>query len=124
MVYCVRLVSSVVAAFEPLCSAHRACGHRSTDATLGPLFVKLLTLCAELLRSTEVPDAMVNGIWQAVEHLVQCAPALTGPAALELGFAELASSQLRKLGTAAEWLVREQHRISTCTRGSIEHMSG
>eukprot|EP01043_Picozoa_sp_COSAG02_P038772 COSAG02_NODE_3014_length_7551_cov_83.019995_6_plen_68_part_00 len=67
---------------------------------------------------------MVNGTWLAVEHLVQCSPALTGPAALELGFAELASSQLHKLGTAAEWLVREQHRISTCTRGSIEHMSG
>ena len=98
--------------------------YRKTDPTLGPHFVKLLTLCAELLRSAEVPDGMVNGTWLAVEHLVQCSPALTGPAALELGFAELASSQLHKLGTAAEWLVREQHRISTCTRGSIEHMSG
>ena len=106
------------------CSAHRARGYRRTDATLGPLFVKLLTLCAELLRSTEVPDGMVNGAWLAVDHLVQCTPALTGPAALELGFAELASSQLQKLGTAAEWLVREQDRVSTCTRGCIERVSG
>ena len=65
---------------------------------------------------------MVNGAWLAVDHLVQCTPALTGPAALELGFAELASSQLHKLGTAAEWLVREQHRTPACTRGSMEHM--
>ena len=75
-----------------------------------------------MLRSAEVPDGMVNGTWLAVDHLVQCSPALTGPVALELGFAELASSQLRKLGTAAEWLVREQHRMPACTRGSMEHM--
>ena len=98
--------------------------HRKADATFGPRCVKLLTLCAELLRSAEVPDGMVNGTWVAVEHLVQCSPALTGPAALELGFAELTSSQLHKLGTAAEWLVREQDRVSTCTRGCIERVSG
>ena len=90
--------------------------YRKTDPTLGPHFVKLLTLCAELLWSTEVPDGMTNGTWMAVAHLVECSPALTGPAALELGFAELASSQLHKLGTAADWLVREQDRMSTYTR--------
>ena len=112
---------SLLAMVLTLSSVRRACRHRKSDATLGPHFVKLLTFFAELLRSAELPDRLVNGVWKAAENLVQCSPALTRPAALELGFAELASSHLHELGTAAEWLVRDQDRMFTYTHGCIEH---
>jgi hypothetical protein len=84
----------------------RVCALRKRDPDAGPLFVKMLMLSVQLLQSAELPERVVNGVWRTVEHAVQTGT--VGPAALELGVVELAASQLRKLGTAADLLVRHE----------------
>jgi len=69
----------------------------------------MMKLCVELLQSAELAERAVNGVWMAIEHSVQGPPSAVGPAALELGVVELASSQLRKLGTGTDLLVRPDH---------------
>jgi hypothetical protein len=88
-----------------LCVACRVGALRKADPDARPLFVKILTLSVQLLQSAELAERAVNGVWLTIEHIFQGPPAL-GPAGLELGVVELAASQLRKLGTAADLLVR------------------
>jgi hypothetical protein len=87
---------------------------RKADPDAGPLHVKMLTVSVQLLQSAELPERAVNGVWHAVEHAVSGPPATVGPAALELGVFELAASQLRKLGTAADLVVRPDRSPSIC----------
>ena len=90
----------------------RVCALRKRDPEAGPLFVKMLMLSVQLLQSAELPERAVNGVWRTVDLVFQAAvaecSATVGPAALELGVVELAASQLRKLGTAADLLVRHE----------------
>ena len=71
----------------------------------------MLTLSVQLLQSAELAERAVNGVWLAVDHSVQGPPAMVGPAAMELGIVELAASQLRKLGTASDLLVRPDRSL-------------
>ena len=71
----------------------------------------MLTLSVQLLQSAELAERAVNGVWLAVEHSVQGPSAMVGPAAMELGIVELAASQLRKLGTASDLLVRPDRSL-------------
>ena len=66
----------------------------------------MLTLSVQLLQSAELMERPVNGVWRTIEISLHGPPAMVGPAALELGVVELAASQLRKLGTGADLLVR------------------
>ena len=70
----------------------------------------MLMLSVQLLQSAELPERAVNGVWRTVDLVFQAAvaecSATVGPVALELGVVELAASQLHKLGTAADLLVR------------------
>ena len=109
-----RLIAAVVANSWVrlcLCLACRVCALRKADPDAGPLFVKMLTLSVQLLQSAELAERAVNGVWFAVECTVQGPSAMVGPAAMELGIVELAASQLRKLGTASDLLVRPDRSL-------------
>ena len=69
------------------------------------------SLEAEGARAAELVERAVNGVWKTIECTVQGPPAMVGPAAMELGVVELAASQLRKLGTASDLLVRPDHSL-------------
>jgi hypothetical protein len=90
-------------------AACRVCALRKADPDAGPLFVKMMTLCVQLLQSAELTERAVNGVWATLQYSLQGPPAMVCPAALELGVVELAASQLHKLGTAADLLVRPDH---------------
>jgi hypothetical protein len=86
--------------------AYRVGALRKTNPDAGPLFIKMMELFVQLLQSAELADRAVNAVWLAVAYTLHGSPAMVGPAALELGVVELGASQLRKLGTAADLLVR------------------
>jgi len=86
--------------------ACRVCALRRAEPDAGSLFVKILTLSVKLLQSAELAECAVDGVWYAAENGLEGPAAMVGPAAMELGVVELAASQLRKLGTGADLLVR------------------
>jgi hypothetical protein len=89
--------------------AYRVGALRNADPDAGPLFVKMMELSVELLQSAELSERAVSGVWMAVGYTLLIPSAVVGPAAMELGVVELAASQLHKLGTAADLLVRPDH---------------
>eukprot|EP01046_Picozoa_sp_COSAG06_P006602 COSAG06_NODE_312_length_17767_cov_17.644895_5_plen_374_part_00 len=64
---------------------------------------KMLTLLLELLKANELPELAIGGAWQGFNHCVTGRPSL-GPVALEHGAVELAVTQLKAIGSPADWV--------------------
>ena len=93
--------------------ANRVGALRNADPDAGPLFVKMMELSVKLLQSAELSERAVSGVWMTVAYTLLVPSAVVRPAAMELGVVELAASQLRKLGTPADLLVRPDYSPRT-----------
>ena len=64
---------------------------------------KMLTLLLELLKANELPELAIGGAWYGIFGCFTGRPSL-GPVALEHGAVELAVTQLKAIGSPADWV--------------------
>ena len=63
----------------------------------------MLTLLVDLLRSGELPELAIGGVWCAFEGCLTGRPSLA-PVTLDLGLIELTVRELRAIGSPADWV--------------------
>jgi hypothetical protein len=64
---------------------------------------KMLKLLLELLKANELPELAIGGAWLGIVSCLTGRPSL-GPVALEHGAVELAVTQLKAIGSPADWV--------------------
>jgi hypothetical protein len=64
---------------------------------------KMLKLLLELLKANELPELAIGGAWYGINGCFTGRPSL-GPVALEHGAVELAVTQLKAIGSPADWV--------------------
>eukprot|EP01046_Picozoa_sp_COSAG06_P045549 COSAG06_NODE_6314_length_2991_cov_11.420561_2_plen_396_part_00 len=64
---------------------------------------KMLKLLVELLKANELPELAIGGAWYGINGCFTGRPSL-GPVALEHGAVELAVTQLKAIGSPADWV--------------------